>query len=153
MPWPATARRAWRPAWTTTSASPSVRPSCRQPWLACQLPKRPPTASGRVPRAAERRNPVPPPDLLLVDEAVLADLLASTGDDPAFVRELLETYLAETPDQLAAIRAAIEADDAEALVRPAHTLKSSSATLGAMRLSALARELEMAGRSGSLAAD
>ncbi|HET7582516.1 MAG TPA: Hpt domain-containing protein, partial [Candidatus Limnocylindria bacterium] len=42
---------------------------------------------------------------------------------------------------------------AEALVRPAHTLKSSSATLGAMRLSALARELEMAGRSGSLAAD
>jgi HPt (histidine-containing phosphotransfer) domain-containing protein len=96
---------------------------------------------------------VPPPDLPLVDEAVLADLLASTGDDPAFVRELLETYLAETPDQLAAIRAAIEADDAEALVRPAHTLKSSSATLGAMRLSALARELEMAGRSGSLAAD
>jgi HPt (histidine-containing phosphotransfer) domain-containing protein len=96
---------------------------------------------------------VPPPDLPLVDEAVLAELLASTGDDPAFVRELLETYLAETPDQLAAIRAAIEADDAEALVRPAHTLKSSSATLGAMRLSALARELEMAGRSGSLAAD
>ena len=96
---------------------------------------------------------MPPPDLPLVDEAVLADLLASTGDDPAFVRELLETYLAETPDQLAAIRAAIEADDAEALVRPAHTLKSSSATLGAMRLSALARELEMAGRSGSLAAD
>jgi HPt (histidine-containing phosphotransfer) domain-containing protein len=96
---------------------------------------------------------VPPPDLPLVDEAVLADLLASTGDDPAFVRELLETYLAETPDQLAAIRAAIEADDADALVRPAHTLKSSSATLGAMRLSALARELEMAGRSGSLATD
>ena len=96
---------------------------------------------------------MPPPDLPLVDEAVLADLLASTGDDPAFVRELLETYLAETPDQLAAIRAAIEADDAEALVRPAHTLKASSATLGAMRLSALARELEMAGRSGSLAAD
>ena len=96
---------------------------------------------------------MPPPDLPLVDEAVLAELLASTGDDPAFVRELLETYLAETPDQLAAIRAAIEADDAEALVRPAHTLKSSSATLGAMRLSALARELEMAGRSGSLATD
>jgi HPt (histidine-containing phosphotransfer) domain-containing protein len=93
------------------------------------------------------------PDLPVVDETVLAELLASTGDDPAFVRELLETYLAETPDQLAAIRAAIEADDAEALVRPAHTLKSSSATLGAMRLSALARELEMAGRSGSLAAD
>jgi two-component system sensor histidine kinase/response regulator len=93
---------------------------------------------------------VPPPDLPLVDDGVLVELLASTGDDPDFVRELLETYLAETPEQLAAIGAALEADDADALVRPAHTLKSSSATLGAMRLSALARELEMAGRSGSL---
>ena len=93
---------------------------------------------------------MPPPDLPLVDEDVLAELLSSTGDDPAFVRELLETYLAETPDQLAAISSAIEADDAAALVRPAHTLKSSSATLGAMQLSALGRELEMAGRSESL---
>jgi HPt (histidine-containing phosphotransfer) domain-containing protein len=96
---------------------------------------------------------VPPPDLPLVDEAVLADLLTSTGDDPAFVRELVETYLAETPEQLEAITAAIDADDADALVRPAHTLKSSSATLGAMRLSALARELEIAGRSGTLTPD
>jgi HPt (histidine-containing phosphotransfer) domain-containing protein len=94
---------------------------------------------------------VPPPDLPLVDESVLAELLASTGDDPEFVRELLETYLGETPDQLAAINSAIEADDAAALVRPAHTLKSSSATLGAMQLSALGRELEVAGRSESLA--
>ena len=93
------------------------------------------------------------PDLPIVDDGVLAELLSSTGDDPAFVRELLETYLAETPEQLQAISDAIEADDAAALVRPAHTLKSSSATLGAMRLSALGRELEMAGRSGSLAPD
>jgi HPt (histidine-containing phosphotransfer) domain-containing protein len=88
----------------------------------------------------------------MLDQGVLAELLASTGDDPEFVRELLETYLAETPEQLAAISAAIAADDAAALVRPAHTLKSSSATMGAMRLSAFARELEMAGRSGALEA-
>jgi len=89
-------------------------------------------------------------DQPILDASVLAELLSSTGDDPAFVRELLETYLAETPEQLGAIDSAVEADDAEALVRPAHTLKSSSATLGAMRLSALGRELEMAGRSGAL---
>ena len=35
-------------------------------------------------------------------------------------------------------------------MRPAHTLKSSSATVGAMDLSSLARTLEMAGRSGTL---
>jgi len=50
-----------------------------------------------------------------------------------------------------AIAAAVAADDAEALVRPAHTLKSSSATVGAQRLAAASRELEMAGRSGSIA--
>jgi HPt (histidine-containing phosphotransfer) domain-containing protein len=96
---------------------------------------------------------VPPPDVPIVDEAVLTELLASTGDDPTFLRELLDTYLAETPEQLDAITAAVAADDAALLVRPAHTLKSSSATLGAMGLSALARELEIVGRSGSLPPD
>lgn len=79
--------------------------------------------------------------------------MESTGDDIGFVRELVETYLADTPAQLAAMAEAVEADDAAALVRPAHTLKSSSATVGAMRLSSVARELEMAGRSGSLGPD
>jgi HPt (histidine-containing phosphotransfer) domain-containing protein len=91
-----------------------------------------------------------PADAPILDEAVLAELLASTGDDVTFVRDLLGTYLAETPEQLDAIGSAIEADDAGALVRPAHTLKSSSATLGAMRLSGLGRELEMMGRSNAL---
>jgi HPt (histidine-containing phosphotransfer) domain-containing protein len=93
---------------------------------------------------------VPEPDLHVVDERILAELMASTGDDIGFVRELIQTYLADTPMQFEAMAAAVETDDAAALVRPAHTLKSSSATVGAMRLSSLARELEMAGRSGSL---
>ena len=90
------------------------------------------------------------PDAPTLDEGILHEVLESTGDDIGFVRELIETYLADTPAQLEAMAAAVEADDAAALVRPAHTLKSSSATVGASRLSALARELEMAGRSGAL---
>jgi len=90
------------------------------------------------------------PDAPTLDEGILHEVLESTGDDIGFVRELIETYLADTPAQLEAMAAAVEADDAPALVRPAHTLKSSSATVGASRLSALARELEMAGRSGAL---
>ena len=89
-------------------------------------------------------------ELPVVDESVLREVLESTGDDLDFVRELIETYLADSPAQLDAIDEALAADDAAALVRPAHTLKSSSATIGAMRLSAVARELEMAGRSGML---
>jgi HPt (histidine-containing phosphotransfer) domain-containing protein len=89
-------------------------------------------------------------DVPVVDERVLSEVMESTGDDIEFVRELVDTYLADTPTQLEAMTAAVEADDAAALVRPAHTLKSSSATVGAMRLSSVARELEMAGRSGAL---
>ena len=93
---------------------------------------------------------MPEPDLPVLDERVLNELLASTGDDLTFVRELVETFLAEAPGQMEAMEAAVGADDADALVRPAHTLKSSAATVGATRLSSVARELEMAGRSGTL---
>ncbi|MEO8251763.1 MAG: Hpt domain-containing protein [Chloroflexota bacterium] len=93
---------------------------------------------------------MPEPDLHVVDERILAELMASTGDDIGFVRELIQTYLADTPVQFEAMSVAVDATDAAGLVRPAHTLKSSSATVGAMRLSSIARDLEMAGRSGSL---
>jgi HPt (histidine-containing phosphotransfer) domain-containing protein len=93
---------------------------------------------------------VPESDVPVLDERILTEVLETTGDDIAFVRELVETYLADTPVQLEAMTTAVDADDADALVRPAHTLKSSSATVGAMRLSSIARELEMAGRTGSL---
>ena len=90
-------------------------------------------------------------DPALLDTSVLDELRASVEGDRDFVVELIEAYLADGATHVAAIDAALETDSAEALVRPAHTLKSSSATVGAMRLAATARELEMTGRSGSLA--
>ena len=87
----------------------------------------------------ERETPV-------LDAAVLEELAASVGGDRGFVEELIRTYLEDTEGQLAAIEAAIAAEDAGALIRPAHTLKSSSATLGAKRLAERARALEIAGR-------
>ena len=94
--------------------------------------------------------PEPAPDLPVLDPAALAELSASTGDDTAFVVELVETYLSDATGLLDAIGAAIAAGDADALVRPAHTLKSSSATVGARRLAETSRRLEFAGRSGAL---
>lgn len=89
----------------------------------------------------------------MVDDAVLAELRASVQDDTAFVRQLIDAYASDSAELLDAIEAALAAGDPEALVRPAHTLKSSSATLGATTLAGTARTLEMAGRSGSLDAD
>jgi len=86
----------------------------------------------------------------VLDQSVLSELQETTGDDPDFVRDLVETYLADVPVQLEGIDGAIAANDADALVRPAHTLKSSSMTLGAMRLGEISRTLEMTGRSGTL---
>ena len=86
-----------------------------------------------------------------LDMEVLDGLRASVAGDTAFVIELIDAFLADSAPQLDAIEAAMEAGSAEALVRPAHTLKSASATLGATRLSAAARTLELAGRAGSLA--
>jgi two-component system sensor histidine kinase/response regulator len=90
----------------------------------------------------------PEPEVL--DEAVLEELRASVEGDRAFVVELIEAYLADGAAHIEAIGAAVDAADADALVRPAHTLKSSSATLGAARISTTARDLEMLGRSGTL---
>ena len=88
-----------------------------------------------------------PPTL---DEAVLVALRDSVGGDDAFVADLVETYLADGAAQMAAIGSAVESGDALGLIRPAHTLKSASYTVGAMRLGDLARSLEQRGRTESL---
>jgi HPt (histidine-containing phosphotransfer) domain-containing protein len=86
-----------------------------------------------------------------IDTPTIDRLLESVGADEAFLDELTEAYLADAPVHLAAIRGALDAGSAEDLVRPAHTLKSSSATVGALTLSGYARELELDARSGSVA--
>jgi HPt (histidine-containing phosphotransfer) domain-containing protein len=88
-------------------------------------------------------------DATTLDTSVLAALLDSVGGDDSFVADLVETYLADGADQLAAIDEAVRSSQAEGLVRAAHTLKSSSRTVGANRLGELSRRIEMLGRSGS----
>ena len=87
-------------------------------------------------------------DAPILDDDVLGELRDSTGGDEAFVRELVEAYVGEATGYLDAMIAAATAGDAEAMVRPAHTMKSSSATMGAMRLAGICRALEEAARAG-----
>ncbi len=84
-----------------------------------------------------------------IDRAVLDALEESVGDRE-FVEDLVRTYLTDAEDQMAAITAAVDAGNAEALVRPAHSLKSASFTIGAQALGETSRALEQAARSGSL---
>jgi HPt (histidine-containing phosphotransfer) domain-containing protein len=82
----------------------------------------------------------------VLDQGVLAELRAATGDDEAFIRELVETYVSEGETNMAALQDAAAARDCVAIIRPAHTMKSTSASLGAMRLSMICRSIEEAGR-------
>jgi HPt (histidine-containing phosphotransfer) domain-containing protein len=85
-----------------------------------------------------------------IDRATFERLLDMAGGDQTFVDELVDTYLEDGASQVDAIRAAAEAHNADAIVRPAHTLKSSSATVGALALADLCRQLEADGRAGAV---
>ncbi len=85
-----------------------------------------------------------------LDPAALGRLLEITGGDLEFVDELVDTFLDDAVAQLDAMRDAAERNDVDALVRPAHSLKSNADNVGAVALTTLSRELEAAGRSGSV---
>jgi HPt (histidine-containing phosphotransfer) domain-containing protein len=86
-----------------------------------------------------------------LDQAALTALLEAVGDDSEFVGELVDTYLADAPVLLAAMRAAIEAGSGADLLRPAHTLKGNSLNLGAQELAEISRSLEQAAKGDDLA--
>jgi CheY-like chemotaxis protein/HPt (histidine-containing phosphotransfer) domain-containing protein len=81
----------------------------------------------------------------MIDRSVLEELYEIMEED--FV-SVLESYLNSAPGLMYAIRDAVKAGDLDGLVKSAHPLKSSSANVGAMELSVLARELEFKGRQG-----
>lgn len=86
-----------------------------------------------------------------IDQSVLASLkeLQEEGE-PDIVEEVGGLFLNHAPEKIAAIEKAAAQKDAKALQVSAHSLKSSSAYVGAMRLSAIAKDLEMIGRSGAV---
>jgi PAS domain S-box-containing protein len=79
-----------------------------------------------------------------VDRKALESLMAMLGD-PCVVQELISMYLEETPQELSRMQSVLAQDTLKGLIRPAHSLKSSSAQLGAHRLAELFKELEMMG--------
>jgi HPt (histidine-containing phosphotransfer) domain-containing protein len=87
-------------------------------------------------------------ELPLIDFAVVDELRESVGGDRAFVADLASTYLSEGDGHVQQIADALARGDVAGVVRPAHTLKSSSAALGAARLAAISKEIEHAAREG-----
>ena len=86
----------------------------------------------------------------VIDAAGFARLRDMAGGDPAFIAELIDTYLDDGVRQLGELEAAIAAGDAAGAVRPAHSLKTGSANVGATRVAALCAKVEAGAREGSL---
>jgi len=84
----------------------------------------------------------------IIDLATIAELRATGGD--AFLGELIDTYCIETPQLIDNLQTALAEGDAVAFRRHAHSIKSSSAAMGALGFAAQARELEYIGRDGDL---
>lgn len=96
----------------------------------------------------EENGPAQAPAL---DQKVLSELRRLQIDgEPDIVWELGGMFLDRAPARIETMKAALDKGDAEMLKREAHNLKSSSANLGALRLSGLFKEIEAIGRSGDL---
>ena len=86
-----------------------------------------------------------------IDRSVLASLRQlQVSGEPDIVAEVGGLFIEHAPGKISAIEQAVEKRDAKGLQVAAHGLKSSSAYVGGMRLSAICKELEQIGRSGVL---
>ncbi|MDQ2098586.1 MAG: response regulator [Tychonema bourrellyi B0820] len=68
-------------------------------------------------------------------------------DDPNFLGDLINIYLSDAPQHLKIMKEAIFLGDADSLKLASHTLKSSSANLGALSFSDVCQELESISRA------
>jgi CheY-like chemotaxis protein len=144
-------------------------------WLVGNAPAAPPAAAPRIEQPATPSLPFTlPPTALLepqappvptpaappmrdpageeantgsIDDEVLEELRAVLGGE---LDRLIRVFLDDAPKQISALEAAAVAPDFEALREHAHSLKSASANLGAMLLSAAAKRVELGARTGTL---
>jgi HPt (histidine-containing phosphotransfer) domain-containing protein len=86
---------------------------------------------------------------IVIDWGVLGTLEAYRGpEDPDPRIKLITLYLKFSSELVELVKKAIRASDGPSLASAAHSLKSSSLSMGAKKLGALCRELELVGRAG-----
>lgn len=90
------------------------------------------------------------PEFEIIDQTVFFNLLESMGGDVDFMNELVEAYLASSPELFNAIKEAFSAGNAPAFQRAAHSLKTGSASFGASSFAVQCKELEEIGKTGVL---
>ncbi|TFG92547.1 MAG: sensor histidine kinase, partial [Syntrophobacterales bacterium] len=86
-----------------------------------------------------------------IDRSVLSALQeVQIEGEPSIVKRVVDAYLTDSEPLISQLKEALSVSDREVLQRSAHSLKSSSANVGALRLSEMSRELEMNCKNNSL---
>jgi CheY-like chemotaxis protein/HPt (histidine-containing phosphotransfer) domain-containing protein len=149
----ALARRSAAPAAPTPAPAARPAPAPAAPALAPTLPSIPgmqrpeaplPPAVVSVPMPAPAPA-TPAPNVL--DDDVLAELREVMGSE---FGNLVQMFLVDAAKYIQQLEEAAGGGDLEKMIAPAHTLKSSSANLGAMAVSAAAKRIEVGAREGVL---
>jgi signal transduction histidine kinase/CheY-like chemotaxis protein/HPt (histidine-containing phosphotransfer) domain-containing protein len=116
-------------------APPSLRPAAPSPAAPATVVRAPVAYTG----SARTGSPI--------DQDVIQDLLEMMGSE---FTDLVRVYLEDTPKSVVQLERAAMSGNVEGLIAPAHSLKSTSANLGALSLSEMAKKIEHGARSGAL---
>src|SRR5579859_699783 len=93
---------------------------------------------------------MPNPTIINPDAiAALRDL--NPGDNDAFLKEIIGIYIEDTPKRFADLKKSLAAGETALFTRAAHTIKGSSANVGAIAVAASAERLEAKSRATGLA--
>lgn len=90
-------------------------------------------------------DPRPVLDLEVVDSLRALD----EEGGPSLFLELIDLFVEDAAMHLRSMQYALQVGDVQTLERAAHTLKSSSANIGAARMSGICFEIEKLGRAGT----
>ncbi len=92
------------------------------------------------------------PDIPVIDSQAIENLRSlNPGDNDEFLREIVQIFLTDTPQRITELEQSLTAGDEPRFARAAHSVKGSSANLGAMALRAVAEKLEQQSRQEGLA--
>ncbi len=104
----------------------------------------PPDPTRVMPAAARAAARVP------VDLDAFRTMLREAGAEEA-VDSILDTFERQAPDRIAALVAALESRESDAVARAAHALRGAAGTIGAHALAGLLERVEGAARGGDVA--
>jgi len=92
-------------------------------------------------------------DMGTLQSEALQSIRDLAGDTPDLLQQIVQLYLDSAPALLEEIKSGFASGDFLRIRNAAHSLKSSSANLGATHLSMLCKQLEAAAQAGTFGAD